>query len=297
MDRMLWTQILDVGPPNRFQNAMAYDSDRDRVVLFSGRVTIMGPQGFPIEQKPPDTWEFDGSTWVQIEDIGPPGRSEAGMCYDSGRKRTVLFGGANDSGLLNDTWEWDGELWTQVAESGPPAGAGNGITYDGQRGNVLHFSFGNKDHPQGTTWTWNGVEWTQVDDLGAHGGFGVMAYDATAQRVLLCTDSLGEPVPQPGPPTFSWTGSSWKQISDIGPHVVSAGANMCFDGKELVLYLPGMVQTWTWHETGWVQRQDMGPSARLGSAMVGDLKRQRCVLFGHEAPLTQVPETWVLRRV
>jgi len=59
---------------------------------------------------------------VQIEDIGPPGRSEAGMCYDSGRKRTVLFGGANDSGLLNDTWDWDGVLWTQYAELGGAQG-------------------------------------------------------------------------------------------------------------------------------------------------------------------------------
>src|SRR5581483_10661132 len=111
MERWLWTQVSDIGPSGRFQHAMAYDESRDRVVLFGGRTTGPLPQG---ELRPSDTWEWDGDAWVQVEDVGPGGRSEFAMAYDAARKRVVLFGGAPESGrLLNDTWEWDGRTWTQ----------------------------------------------------------------------------------------------------------------------------------------------------------------------------------------
>jgi hypothetical protein len=64
MDRLLWTQISDMGPPVRRFPAMAYDSDRDRVVLFGGGVFVpRGPDGYPTEMDGQDTWEFDGTIW------------------------------------------------------------------------------------------------------------------------------------------------------------------------------------------------------------------------------------------
>jgi len=297
MDRLLWTEVSDMGPPNRFQQAMAYDSDRDRVVMFGGRVPLRYVEGGPSELRPQDTWEWDASMWIQMQDMGPPGRSEHALCYDPRRGRTVLFGGAGEHGVLGDTWEWDGELWTQMADDGPPAGAVYALAYDVAHQYVLLFSFANNEHPHGSTWAWDGATWTQLDDAGAGSGTGIMAYDGNEGRILLCTDSAGEPAPQPGPPTFAWTGNAWQQISHLGVHINSAGAQMAFDGKETILYLPGMAQTWSWSNLRWIERQDMGPTRGLGKSMVGDTKRNQCVVFGKESAPGDAPETWIMRRV
>lgn len=53
-----WTQVAGTQPPFRLGAAMAYDRDRDRVVLYGGEVA----QGVPDLA---DTWEFDGASWVR----------------------------------------------------------------------------------------------------------------------------------------------------------------------------------------------------------------------------------------
>lgn len=82
MQRWLWTQVSDIGPCARFQHGMAYDEARDRVVLFGGRAIGVTPG---TEVRPSDTWEWDGESWTQVEDVGPSGRSEFAMAYASGR--------------------------------------------------------------------------------------------------------------------------------------------------------------------------------------------------------------------
>src|SRR5262245_38299883 len=97
---------------------MAFDSKRGRVVLFVGQPAtptegISGMLG--------DTWEWDGSFWTQVSDIGPPPRTLHAMAYDSAREVTVLFGGSvAQTGPAGDTWQWDGQDWTQLLDSGPP---------------------------------------------------------------------------------------------------------------------------------------------------------------------------------
>jgi hypothetical protein len=81
---------------------MAYDSGRNRTVLFgggNGSGSIFG-----------DTWEWNGANaaWTQVASTGPQSRFRHAMAYDSGRNRTVLFGGYNGSSVLGDTWEWNG---------------------------------------------------------------------------------------------------------------------------------------------------------------------------------------------
>jgi hypothetical protein len=50
-----WSKVQDIGPWNRRGHALAYDTDRERVVLFGGQADAVDP-----EQLPPlfgDTWE------------------------------------------------------------------------------------------------------------------------------------------------------------------------------------------------------------------------------------------------
>src|SRR5262249_26612048 len=60
-----WTQLADIGPSARSLHAMAYDSERDRTVLFGGHAD---------SSEFGDTWEWDGDAWTQIEDTGPSAR-------------------------------------------------------------------------------------------------------------------------------------------------------------------------------------------------------------------------------
>jgi hypothetical protein len=53
-----WTTGTGTLPPARSQSPMAYDRDRDRVVVFGGEAV---PTGALLG----DTWEFDGTTWTR----------------------------------------------------------------------------------------------------------------------------------------------------------------------------------------------------------------------------------------
>jgi hypothetical protein len=61
------------------------------------------------------------------------------MAYDSDRSRTILFGGANETSLMNDTWEWDGTEWTQVADIGPSLRAYPSMVYESSKKAILLF--------------------------------------------------------------------------------------------------------------------------------------------------------------
>jgi Galactose oxidase, central domain len=80
---------------------MAYDTVRQRVVLFGGSPNTTSAAVN-------DTWEYDGTTWTQrTPATSPPARNSHAMVYDSTHQVTVLFGGC-----CNDTWLWNGTTWT-----------------------------------------------------------------------------------------------------------------------------------------------------------------------------------------
>src|SRR5262249_54741256 len=68
----------------RNAHALAYDSDRHRVILFGGadESKVCG-----------DMWEWAGNRWTQVSQAGPGPRTFPAMAYDSRRKKVVLFGG------------------------------------------------------------------------------------------------------------------------------------------------------------------------------------------------------------
>lgn len=281
MQRWLWRQISDIGPKPRQGHDMVYDPDRDRVILFGGFVKGM-PAG---KERATDTWEWDGENWIQMEDIGPPGRTQFGMAYDSSRKRVVVYGGiGNANQYLTDTWEWDGTLWTQVANSGPSNLGGHAMTYDKRNGYCLLYG--------GPTWTWDGNDWTQRNEIGFAHVQAVLAYDDVRDYPILVSALFNN---EPAGTTWRWDSANWRQMSDMGPAYNPAQARLASDGKRLVLYKSSTLETWQWDGTHWIQRQDIGPSPRMGTAMVGDTTRQRSILFGGlETGASEVGDTWVL---
>jgi len=123
-----WTQYEDIGPAPRSRHAMAYDSNRQRTVLFGGSTGNLNLN---------DTWEWDGENWTQVADTGPSARGGHAMAYDSLRRRVILFGGDDGQSSFGDTWAWDSATWTQEADTGPPARTGHGMDYDNLRDRVV----------------------------------------------------------------------------------------------------------------------------------------------------------------
>jgi hypothetical protein len=98
-----WTHEQDIGP-SRSGMAMA----------FTGASTILFGGNYLVGDDPTtttffgDTWGWDGQHWVERQDMGPRGRSQHTMAFDSTRNRLVLFGGTPAVGQvsqLGDTWE------------------------------------------------------------------------------------------------------------------------------------------------------------------------------------------------
>jgi hypothetical protein len=100
-----WQQRTPVHtPPARYDAVLAYDSWRQRTVLFGG--------AFPSGSYS-DTWEWDGTDWAQRNPVTtPPGGFRCSATFDAVRGRTVLAV-ARAWGVPAETWEWDGSAWIQ----------------------------------------------------------------------------------------------------------------------------------------------------------------------------------------
>jgi hypothetical protein len=151
-----WSQVEDAGPSARRGHAMTYDTVRARTVLFGG-VGDVGGQNAPTLG---DTWEWDGTNWKHVQDIGPAAATGAALVFRSAT--SALFGGisalanAPGSKLFGLTWEWNGHLWTARQDMGVGARFDHAMAFDSLRGRVV--LFGGRSDPiadsglKGDTW-------------------------------------------------------------------------------------------------------------------------------------------------
>lgn len=159
-------------PPPREVFGMAYDSARGVTVLFGGFqsnadgtvITALG-----------DTWEWDGNNWTLRNTVGPSPRDNVAMAFDSTRRVTVLFGGAEmtSTAYKTDTWEWDGNSWSLRSNDFPHLDLVNPpiMAFDKARGALLLFTrSARRDGISGLTValvydtrSWDGNTWTLRD--------------------------------------------------------------------------------------------------------------------------------------
>jgi hypothetical protein len=213
-DGMKWREMSDnsIGP--RDHHAMAYDEARGKIVLFGGGKF---PRTTPWAT---DTWEWDGTKWVQVATQGPIGRVTA-MVYDGKRKEVVLFGGVGEppgrgqpQPHFNDTWIWNGKNWRKASDEGPPARARHAMTFDRRAGLVLLYG-GSVDGSRiiyDDMWQWDGQRWTEIRLTGPTPGkraIHVMAYD-TARAKTVLYGGTRESVMED---TWEWDGQRWRQVN------------------------------------------------------------------------------------
>jgi hypothetical protein len=114
------------------EHAMAYDSDREVVVLYGGNAT-----GWPYEA---GTWEFDGLDWQVITPtVTPTARYGAQMAYLPG-EGMILFGGSDaDDTVLTRTWAYTNTDWLEIETTGPPGRTYHAMAADPISGTVYLF--------------------------------------------------------------------------------------------------------------------------------------------------------------
>lgn len=127
-----WRLLSSGVPPTLTNYGAAYDSRRDRVVVFGG-MTTNDPQTAAFSD---ETWEWDGAAWLKRAPVTSPSpRGRSRLCYDEARSRVILFGGIDgQNNVWRDTWEWDGNNWISVSPTvQPPASSDHGLSYDAAR--------------------------------------------------------------------------------------------------------------------------------------------------------------------
>ena len=148
-----WTALDSSGPPVRNLGGVAYDSHRDRLVLYGG--------SYSADLVYDETWEWSSSGgWSKRDVAGPGRRDHTDMVYDVERRRVVLFGGQSTPGVLaSGTWTWDGAAWQEIPSNSVPGRIHHTMTYDVAGRRALLFGGVATGGTAGDTWAWTGTAW------------------------------------------------------------------------------------------------------------------------------------------
>jgi len=162
-----WVPLeLNNAPPPLQGAAYAYDTKRNRLVVFGGATEYAHKQWIYKNE----TWEWDGEKWINVSPPlkdSPPARAEAGMAYDEERGVAVLYGGSYKGRMFCDTWEWNGERWiSKCPPDCPGARHGHEMYYDSARKKiVLYGGYDNRTFFN-DMWEWDGSTWVKIEPEG-----------------------------------------------------------------------------------------------------------------------------------
>ncbi|ODU24439.1 MAG: hypothetical protein ABS95_01875 [Verrucomicrobia bacterium SCN 57-15] len=193
-DGVTWTQLQPPSSPvPRAYFPMVYDSERNKIMIFSGNGVGN------------DTWLFDGTTWTNPNVPNPPPTWDQHIAaFDAERKNVVLLG-------YDGTYIYDGTTWSKVnPQDSPPRSGRGGMVYDPVHKNVVLFA----GEGRNGTYIWNGSNWIAQTPTNVPPGFynTEMVFDSNLNKVVLFG---GQSVSGDGlsADMWQWNGSDWKFIS------------------------------------------------------------------------------------
>jgi len=129
-----------MSPPPREDFAMTFDSSRNLVVIYGGK----SKDGLGADNA--QTWEYDGSNWVEVVTSSTPG-GRVGARMVSTNHRVILLGGLQSlegwSNRLDDMWRYNGCEWTQMLSNNAPSPKfGHAMVYDSRRHLIICYGGG-----------------------------------------------------------------------------------------------------------------------------------------------------------
>ncbi len=249
LDEFGWSPVSAADSPAMAHHSMAYDSDR-QVLVLCGRVDAEDWSSFTYQ-----TWEYNGTGWVRKPDIPFAFMGDLEVVYDKERHVTVLYAAGYEAGL--ETYEYDGTSWTRKMPAHQPVATGDGALMKYDEVNKKTVLVG---AVSGTTetWLWDGTDWTKVQGTQpANALTGGMAFDSgKGEMVLLTTDMQ----------TWTFDGTSWSRKAPVlSPSPSPMGffamaydpirqTSLFFGGEQRLSeppwgYYP--LTTWQWNGTTW----------------------------------------------
>ncbi|MHA2378176.1 MAG: Kelch repeat-containing protein [Candidatus Thorarchaeota archaeon] len=137
-----WTdRSPTVAPSVRAGHMLAYDSESDRVILFSGYIRKDDVTGHICYN---ETWEYDynSNTWTNLEpETMPTPRCYGAMAYDEQSDRVILFGGILEgTSVAADTWAYDynSNTWEQMSPASHPSSRfGAAVAYNSEADRMI----------------------------------------------------------------------------------------------------------------------------------------------------------------
>ena len=281
-------------PPASHLEAIAFDEQRGRLVLFGGARQVDGkPAGDSAE-----TWEWDGKRWHQMpgQADGPGARRGHALGYDPSSERVVLVGGvqARSGGTvddpLDDTWFYDGRRWSRGPDA--PVMFGHRLVFDTRERALLLLGFiGREVHVgrQLTIWRWTGGAWAAVDSTGPMLlGPARVAYDS--QRSVLVVPVVDDTSSR----VWEWNARAWRSTDAPGPGRRTRSA-VAYDGATHRVVLVGgrgepsremLGDAWSWDGERWTAWPDGArlPDPRASASLVYDSREKRLLLYGGVVP-------------
>jgi N-acetylneuraminic acid mutarotase len=301
-DGSAWTEILPAHtfPYGRLLSCIAYDSARNRIVLFGG----FGASN--------DLWEFNSaaSDWTNIIPPSVPIANDTPMGFDNVNGGTYLIGTEFYMEML--TWLWDGSSWEIANIGGLPERSWPAYAVDESRGTGV--LFGGRaliDLRLADTWEFDGTSWSEVLPASApirppHRYVSALAYDSSGEQMILfggyhlAFDGsrvyLGD--------TWAWKNGSWAELTPLQSPPRRYAHAMAWDVSRQELVLFGgedrtdganiyYNDTWVWKNGQWEQRfPDSYPSARGLCKMSYDRAKNVVVITGGRDPSGYLSETW-----
>lgn len=256
-------EILDFQVPiARYGHGAVYDPQIKKTIIFGGY-----QEGNPyLDNFLNDMWIYDSTSnlWRENEQTNKPSiRMGHRMIYDTFNRKTILFGGLDESlGLRNDTWIYNSHSnqWTEVFPLflSPDSRRDHAMCYDPVNHLAILFGgYGGTGLYLSDTWVYdyNINMWFELTPTNSPSGrYGAkMVYDPVNQRGIL------------------------------------------FGGRALSI----MNDTWAYYydSNTWAELETTGnPDTRYGHGMVYDLHHQKVILFGgnHLGNFSGILEdTWI----
>jgi len=204
-----WTRLAH--PLERRSASVAYDTDRDVVVMFGGRTTDSVYYA--------DTWEFDGTTWTQkMPSTSPSARFDSPMVYDTARKRMMIFGGEHGD-RDDETWTWDGTDWTRLAPAtSPPPTDDHAMVWVEATQEAVLFGGETGSGRSAAVWRFDGTNWREAAVAGAMPApRRESAMAAIGTTLLLHGGSLQDRTVATDTWAFNLVNERWTERSATGP--------------------------------------------------------------------------------
>ena len=289
-------------PERRWDSAIAYDTDRKRLVLYGGQAGLKSDFA--------DTWEWDGSVWTQFAVNGPGPRERHALFYHPVLRRTFLVAGFDRNYMWNpsDLWEWNGSRW---AFRGPVPSdlyslEQKGTAYDSARNRLVMHARG------GSSWEYSTWEWDMVGFRRAAPTVHpqpqprhdyAMVYDSERRTTVLVSSPL--PGPDPVWEIWEWGGERWSHVAYARGPSPRRGFSLAYDPVRRCVVLFGgddgqrvSAETWEWDGAAWTL---LAPSSNLltprawASMCFDETWRELVLIGGMEwgLPMTASPGAWV----